>query len=92
MMIPRKRLPITRVFTKQHYMINFKEIYKDKKEILEKFRVEAAFTDVKIDSWADIVAAFLELNKVFRFTADAAGEMLGIENLEGKIDTEKIWQ
>ena len=87
--IPRKRLPITRAFTKQHYMVNFKEIYKDKKEILEKFRVEAEFTDVKIDSWADIVAAFLELNKVFRFTADAAGEMLGIENLEGKIDPEK---
>lgn len=87
--IPRKRLPITRVFTKQHYMPNFREIYKDKKEILERFRVEAEFTDVKIDSWADIVSAFLELNKVFRFTADAAGEMLGIENLEGKIDPEK---
>jgi len=87
--IPRKRLPITRAFTKQHYMVNFREIYKDKAEILEKFRVEAEFTDVKIDSWADIVSAFIELNKVFRFTADAAGEMLGIENLEGKIDTEK---
>ena len=87
--IPRKRLPITRVFTHQHYMVNFREFYKDKPEILKKFRVEAEFTDVKIDSWADIVSAFLELNKVFRFTADAAGEMLGIENLEGKIDTEK---
>ncbi|MEE8383905.1 MAG: hypothetical protein V3R39_03065, partial [Nitrosopumilus sp.] len=87
--IPRKRLPITRAFTKQHYMPNFKEIYKDQPEILKQFRVEAEFTDVKIDSWADIVSAFLELNKIFRFTADAAGEMLGIENLEGKIDTEK---
>jgi hypothetical protein len=87
--IPRKRLPITRAFTKQHYMVNWKEIYKDKPEILKKFRVEAEFTDVKIDSWADIVSAFIELNKIFRFTADAAGEMLGIENLEGKIDTEK---
>jgi len=87
--IPRKRLPITRVFTHQHYMPNFREFYKDKPEILKKFRVEAEFTDVKIDSWADIVTAFIELNKIFRFTADAAGEMLGIENLEGKIDTEK---
>jgi len=87
--IPRKRMPITRAFTHQHYMVNFKEIYKNKPKITEKFRVEAEFTDVKIDSWADIVGAFLELSKIFRFTADAAGEILGIENLEGKIDTEK---
>jgi len=87
--IPRKRLPIKRVFTHQHYMVNFREIYKNKPEVLEKFRIEAEFTDVKIDSWADIVGGFLELNKIFRFTADAAGEILGIENLEGKIDTEK---
>ena len=87
--IPRKRMPITRAFTHQHYMVNFKEIYKDKPKITEKFRVEAEFTDVKIDSWADIVGAFLELSKIFRFTADAAGELLGIENLEGKIDPEK---
>ncbi len=87
--IPRKRLPVKRAFTHQHYMVNFREFYKDKPEILKKFRVEAEFTDVKIDSWADIVNAFLELNKIFRFTADAAGEILGIENLEGKIDTEK---
>jgi len=87
--IPRKRLPIKRAFTHQHYMVNFREFYKDKPEVLKKFRVEAEFTDVKIDSWADIVGAFLELNKIFRFTVDAAGEMLGIENLEGKIDPEK---
>lgn len=87
--IPRKRLPIKRVFTNQHYMVNFREFYKNKPKILEKFRVEAEFTDVKIDSWADIVGAFLELNKIFRFTADAAGEILGIENLEAKIDPEK---
>jgi len=87
--IPRKRMPITRAFTHQHYMVNFKEIYKNKEKVTEKFRVEAEFTDVKIDSWADIVGAFLELSKIFRFTADAAGEILGIENLEGKIDSEK---
>lgn len=87
--IPRKRLPITRAFTKQHYMVNFDEIYKDKKEVLKTFRVEAEFTDVKIDSWVDKIGAFIELNKVFRFTADASGEMLGIQNLESKIDTEK---
>lgn len=87
--IPRKRMPIIKVFTNQYYMRNFKKFYKDKKEILEKFRVEAEFTDVKIDSWADIVGAFVELNKIFRFKADAAGRILNIENLEGKIDTEK---
>jgi len=87
--IPRKRLPVKRAFTHQHYMVNFKEIYKKKSDVTDKFRVEAEFTDVKIDSWADIVGAFLELNKIFRFTADAAGEILGIENLEGKIDPEK---
>lgn len=87
--IPRRRLPITRAFTKQHYMVNWKVIYKDKSEVTKKFRVEAEFTDVKIDSWADIVSAFIELNKVFRFKPESAGEFLGIENLESKIDTDK---
>lgn len=87
--IPRRRLPIKRAFTKQHYMVNWKVIYKGKPEILDKFRVEAEFTDIKIDSWADIVGAFNELQKSFRFKADAAGEFLGIENLESKIDPDK---
>ena len=87
--IPRKRMPIIKVFTNQYYMKNFKKFYADKPEILKKFRVEAEFTDVKIDSWADIVPAFVELNKIFRFKADAAGKILNIENFEGKIDPEK---
>ena len=87
--IPRKRMPVIKVFTNQYYMRNFKKFYKDKPEILKKFRVEAEFTDVKIDSWADIVGAFVELNKIFRFKAEAAGRILNIDNLEGKIDPEK---
>jgi len=87
--IPRKRLPIIKVFTNQYYMRNFKKFYKDKPETLKKYRVEAEFTDAKIDSWADIVGAFLELNKIFRFKAEAAGKILNIENLEGKIHPEK---
>jgi len=87
--IPRKRMPVIKVFTNQHYMKNFKKFYADKPDILKKFRVEAEFTDVKIDSWADIVGAFVELNKIFRFKAEAAGKILNIDNLEGKIDTEK---
>ena len=87
--IPRKRMPIIKVFTNQYYMKNFKKFYKDKPDILKKFRVEAEFTDVKIDSWADIVGAFVELNKIFRLKAEPAGRILNIDNLEGKIDTEK---
>lgn len=87
--IPRKRMPIIKAFTNQYYMKNFKKFYKDKPEILETFRVEAEFTDVKIDSWADNVGAFVELNKIFRFKAEPAGKILNIDNLEGKIDTEK---
>ena len=87
--IPRKRMPVIKVFTNQYYMRNFKKFYKDDKKTLEKFRVEAEFTDVKIDSWADIVGAFVELNKIFRFKAEAAGKILNIDNLEGKIDPEK---
>jgi len=87
--IPRKRMPIIKVFTNQYYMKNFKKFYADKPEILKKYRVEAEFTDVKIDSWADIVGAFVELNKIFRFKAEPAGKILNIDNLEGKIDTEK---
>ena len=87
--IPRKRMPVIKVFTNQYYMRNFKKFYKDDKKTLEMFRVEAEFTDVKIDSWADIVGAFVELNKIFRFKAEAAGKILNIDNLEGKIDPEK---
>lgn len=87
--IPRKRMPVIKVFTNQYYMRNFKKFYKDKPEVLKQFRVEAEFTDVKIDSWADIVGAFVELNKIFRFKAEAAGKILNIDNLEGKIDPEK---
>ncbi len=46
-------------------------------------------TEICLKRFDKIDAAFVELNKIFRFTADAAGEMLGIENLEGKIDPEK---
>lgn len=87
--VPRKRLPIIKVFTNQYYMKNFKKFYKDKPEILETFRVEAEFTDVKIDSWADTVGALVELSKLYRLKASAAGKILNIDNLEGKIDTEK---
>jgi len=87
--IPRVRLPIKRVFSIQHYMVNWDEIYKDNEKVRKQFRVEAEFTDIKIDSWPDLIAAFLELNKLFRFTAEAAGIVLGIENLESKIDPEK---
>lgn len=87
--VPRKRLPIIKVFTNQYYMKNFKKFYKDKPEILKTFRVEAEFTDVKIDSWADTVGALVELSKLYRLKASAAGKILNIENLEGKIDPEK---
>jgi len=87
--VPRKRLPIIKVFTNQYYMKNFKKFYKDKPEILKTFRVEAEFTDVKIDSWPDMVPAFVELNKIFRFKADAAGKILNLNNLQGMIDPEK---
>lgn len=87
--VPRKRLPIIKVFTNQYYMKNFNKFYKDKPKILDTFRVEAEFTDVKIDSWADTVGALVELSKLYRLKASAAGKILNIDNLEGKIDPEK---
>jgi len=86
--IRRTRTTVGRPITDQYYMKNFRIVYKGKDDILEKFRVEAEFDDYKLESWDDLVAAVVELSKLFPLKAAAVGEFLGIPNFESKIDPE----
>ena len=84
--IKRHRSTIGAKIAAQHYMPNFRIIYEGKKEILEKFHIESEFDDYKLESWVDIVDSVVNLNQLFKLKTDANGELLGIPNLESKID------
>lgn len=86
--ITRHRIVIGKKFTAQWYMKNFRIIYKDKKDIMEQFHVEAEFDDFKLESWADLVSSVVELSKLQPLKAQAMGELLGIQNFENMIDPE----
>ena len=84
--IKRYRDWIAREVARQWYMKNFRIIYKDNKEILEKFHIEAEFEDIKLESWDDLVSAVRELASIKPLTAQAIGEFLDIPNFESKVD------
>ncbi len=86
--VRRERIKIGKVFQQQWYMPNWRVIYHDKKDILEEFHVEAEFDDFKLEAWDDLVAGVVELSKLNPLTAEAIGDLLGIENYETKIDPE----
>ena len=86
--VRRERIKIGKTFQQQWYMPNFRIIYKDKEDILEQFHVEAEFDDFKLEAWDDLVAGVVELSKLNPLTAEAVGELLGIQNYETKIDPE----
>ena len=84
--VKRHRVTIGTKIAAQHYMPNFRIIYEGKSEILDKFHIESEFDDFKLESWVDIVDAVVNLNQLFKLKVDANGELLGIPNLETKID------
>jgi len=84
--VKRHRSNIGAKIAAQHYMPNFRIIYEGKSEILDKFHIESEFDDYKLESWVDIVDSVVNLNQLFKLKTDANGELLGIPNLESKID------
>lgn len=84
--VKRHRSTIGQKIAAQHYMPNFRIINKGKSEILNKFHIESEFDDFKLESWVDIVDSVVNLNQLFKLKVDATGELLGIQNLESKID------
>ncbi|MCH9657199.1 hypothetical protein K0U27_00655 [archaeon] len=71
---------------KQWYMPNFKAVYGKDSEIFKKFKIEAEFEPLKLEAFDDAVDAVIKLNKEFPLTAEAAGDLLGIDNFETMID------
>ena len=86
--IKRHRATIGHKIDAQHYMPNFRIIHKDNEDAIKRFHIESEFDDFKLESWVDIVSSVVELNQLYKLKADANGELLGIPNLESKIDRE----
>ena len=84
--IKNLRSKITKTFTAQYYMPNWRKIYKENEDVLKNFHVECEFIDIKLESWDDLVSSLLELSKLNPLRAEAIGELLGIDNYESKID------
>ena len=73
-------------FAKQWYMPNFKALYGNNSEQFKTFKVEAEFEPLKLEAFDDSVEAVIKLNKEFPLLPEAAGELLGIDNFETKLD------
>lgn len=74
---------ISRAITDQWYDRWFKVIYKDKPEILKKFRVKLKFNDLNIYEWFDLVEPLNELDARQELTTKGYGEKLKIDNYAG---------
>jgi len=73
-------------FAKQHYMPNFKALYPKDTKQFKTFKVEAEFEPLKLEAFDDAVEAVSKLNEQFPLLPEAAGELLGIDNFETKLD------
>lgn len=76
---------IGRSFSDQWYMRWFRLIYKDKGDLLKKFRIKMVFNDLQVEQWFDRVEAVNELDSRRQLTDDAYGEMLGLQNYISKV-------
>ncbi len=74
-----------RMICQQWYQRWFRLIYKDDKELLEKFRIKMVFDDLNIEEWFDKVEAALKVDSRQELTAKAFGELTGIDNYENKV-------
>ena len=70
----------------QWYQRWFELIYKDKPEILKKFRIKMVWDDLHIETWIDKIEAANELDARRQLTDEAYGELVGIENYQNKVD------
>lgn len=70
----------------QWYNRWFKLLYKDKPEILEKFRIKLSWDDLHISEWYDSIEAALELDGRGQLKNTEFGEMIGLDNYESMLD------
>ena len=74
-----------RMICQQWYQRWFRLIYKDKPEILEKFRIKMRFEDLKIEEWFDKVEAVNEIESRKELSDNAYGELVGLQNYANKV-------
>lgn len=78
---------LDRALSPQTYDKWFRQIYSDQDELLKKFRIKMVFEDLHISEWYDKVEAVNELDSRKQLTDTAYGELLGIENYTGKVES-----
>lgn len=79
---------ISRAITDQWYDRWFKLLYKDKPEILKKFKVRMIFNDLNIYEWFDLIESLNELDSRQQLTTKAFGEKLKLDNYAGMVETD----
>lgn len=75
-----------RMICQQWYQRWFRLIYKDKPDIIEKFRIKIVFEDLRIEEWFDKVEAVNAIESRKELTDKSYGELVGLQNYENKVD------
>ncbi len=78
---------LDRALSPQTYDKWFRQIYQDNDELLKKFRIKMVFEDLHIAEWYDKVEAVNNLDSRHQLTDVAYGDMLGIDNYVGMIES-----
>ena len=78
---------LDRALSPQSYDKWFRQVYQNNDELLKKFRVKMVFDDLHISEWYDKVEGVNQVDSRHALTDVAYGEMLGLDNYVGKINT-----
>ena len=74
------------MIAQQWYMRWFRLLYKDKPEILEKFRIKLSWTDLHVTEWFDNIEAVMTLDGRQQLKNSEIGELLDLDNYESMVD------
>jgi len=74
----------------QHYMPNFRILYKDKKELLEMFYIDVEFEEAELETRAEKVERLLAEMQLFPYKPEHIGEELGDKDYMSNIDDDAI--
>ena len=72
----------------QWYQRWFELIYKDKPEILAKFKIKLSWTDLHIAEWYDSIEAALSLDGRKELKDNEFGELVGLDNYDTLVNPE----
>ena len=79
---------IGREISNQWYNRWFRLIYKDKKDLMETFRIKMVFDDLRVEEWFDKIEAVNDLDSRKQLTDVSYGEMAGIDNYQNKVEAD----